>query len=654
LKRKQIQEKTKLHLPSETRPRTKRKTTRHKKRERKISQDVLERVLESRVDPIDQQIWSNIPTWLSPGASLCNSIVCSRWEQDNECSLTSKCRNCGRTILYHSLSLSLSITRKRNGTEKVLEAFALVRDIRCCSSSLMNELYGSDGENRSRNVNLEDYIDTALSKSNVLVGMDFSRILVLGEADLLMGKFNEVKNASTLLRGKIRFWTHGKRKKSGKFKLRGVFDEIVRLMICCDSVYFRMYYLQNSGNLPIENEDAFLPHPTTYFGSKNVAWVVCDHITDHAKALRKKFTEISDSRWDDLMEELGIKRPFQKLDALSFMHKNRLSESIFIFHRTSWIDSEETKDSFMESIEQKAKSRTREHLFYATHETPAPIILREWRDSCRDLLCSLYAYATISPGIIHDMKKILYEEDILCKRVMEMGAGTGYIASLLHNAGLRVSAFDVAPTKPEDARYRDSTEPNEYHGASPPFYPVENVSANNLKSALGHGLARGIALLLCYPPPLSDMAEASLKSFMMQGGETIIHIGEFSGLTGSSKFENILSTQFVLKHRTRCLNWGSDAAELTVWTKAEEHQKLRPKTLVQCSGCKNINALWRFRICRPLSYCKSSCFDEHKDERGVYCAFNMIPNIMNKNDFTSLSRFEKEKYFESLPCRYKV
>ena len=614
------------------------------------SQELLESVLESRTDSIDQQIWSKIPAWLSPGSSLCNSSLCSRWEQDNDCLLDSKCKNCERTMLHHSVVVTPYIAQSSAG--EVLTAFALVRDIRCCCSSILNEAYECSEEGQDRNPNIESYTITALKKSNRLVDMNFSSILPPGEADILIGKFNMVKHGATALMEKRKHWFKGKQEKKRDFKLKGIFDEIVQLIIYCDAVYFRMYYLQNSGNLPITNEKIFLPHPPTYFGSKNVAWDAFDHTMDLAKSMKKKCTQISDKRWDDLMQELGVNQSSSELDSLSFMHKNRLSESILIFHKSSWINSEEAKKKTMKSINHKSKPRDREDLFYITHETPAPVIVKEWRDSCRDLLCNLYAYATISPRIIHDIKEILRKNPIACKRVVEMGAGTGYIANLLCKAGLSVSAFDVAPTKRKDDRYGDGDTSNEYHGSSPPFCRVEYADSKSLQSIFGKREAKETALLLCYPPPLSDMAEDSLKSFVKQGGKTIIHIGEFSGLTGSSQFERFLSRRFDLKYRTPCLNWGSDTAEVTIWVKCEELEKSCPTTLVQCSQCKHVSATSRCRVCRRLSYCKLSCFDAHKDERGVHFAFNMIPDIINANDMTSFSGFGREKYFESMPCKY--
>ncbi|VEU37716.1 unnamed protein product [Pseudo-nitzschia multistriata] len=627
---------------AERNPKRKKKRARHRNRG-KSSQSALERVLESRTDPIGEQIWSRLPAWLVPGSSLRGSAYCGQWDQEADCSLDAKCKKCKETLLHHSVELSSSTEQTSAG--EVLTAFSLVRDIRCCCSCILNESYGCNDQNKCIKSELDVFAITALKKSDHL-DIVVSSVLDPGEADILIGKIDNIKNAAIKLSKKMKHWNVGSQIKNSKFKLRGIFNEVIKLIIHCDAAYFRLYYLQNSGNLPIEKEEVYIPHPPTYFGSKNVAWNVFDSTTGLADTMRKKYGQISDERWDILMQELGISRSSQELDPLSFMHKNRLSESIFIFHNSSWIHSKETKLHYTESMKQRSKFLDRESAFYSIHETPAPDIVKEWRDSCRDLLCNLYAYATISPRMIYDTKGVLRKEAFACKSLIEMGAGTGYIANLFVKADFSVKAFDVAPTNGDNVQNRNSDVSNEYHGSSPPFCRVEYADSKSLRLD-----TKDTALLLSYPPPLSTMAEDSLKSFVKQGGRIIIHVGEFSGLTGSSKFESFLGRRFDLKYRTPCLNWGSDAAELTIWIKCDTEKKSFPSSLVRCSWCKKPSATARYRLCRPLSYCQYSCFRAHQEERGVHFAFTMIPDAINANDLTPPGAFERKPYFESLPCK---
>lgn len=630
---------------SESQSRKKRRNKSKNKQIHRSSQELLESVLESRTDAIDRQLWLTIPTWLSPGSSLCNSELCSGWEQENACPLDNGCRNCGRSILYHSLAVEPSVARQRNSIRKVLTAFALVRDIRCCCSCFLSEFYGLKGGRKSIS-NLEGYTISATTKSTELVRVDFSAVLNPGEADILMEKFRKIKRAANALYERVHHLSKQTKKSKRRFKSGDLFDRIVRLIICCDAAYFRLYYLQNSGNLPIENEKAFLPHPPTYFGSKNIAWDVFDHTTDLLKTTRQSNSHFSDDRWDDLVKEVGIAPSSLGLDPLSFMQRNRLSESILLFQKTSWTESKEVKNQFMESIKHQSKGKDPESLFYTTHETPAPAILQEWRDSCRDFLCNLYAYASLCPTMVDEIKETLQDKRFVCKSILEIGAGTGYVANLLGKAGLTLTAFDVAPTT-ENGNYT----PNEYHGSSPSFIEVEYANSRNLGSIFSERKAKETALLLCYPPPLSDMAETSLKSFVNHGGKIVIHIGEFSGLTGSTKFEKFLSCKFDQQYRRRCLNWGSDAAEVSIWTKSEQSEQQTQEFLVKCSQSKTTIATRRLRICRPLSYSTASSFDAHKVERGVHFTFNMIPEGLNTSDIISFDA-RGEKYFKALPSKH--
>jgi len=53
----------------------------------------------------------------------------------------------------------------------------------------------------------------------------------------------------------------------------------------------------------------------------------------------------------------------------------------------------QTKEALDKLVDTQGSSR---------HEKPTPPILAEWRDSCRDWLCNLYAYATVSDkAILH-------------------------------------------------------------------------------------------------------------------------------------------------------------------------------------------------------------------------------------------------------------
>jgi len=260
------------------------------------------------------------------------------------------------------------------------------------------------------------------------------------------------------------------------------------------------------------------------------------------------------------------------------------------------------------------------------------------------MLCNLYGYATLSPACIHELNKTLKRYNFLSQGLVELGAGTGYLARLLKESGCYdVTAFDIFPSmrgKRISLLYSTGCEQNEYHGLTPSFFPVAKGGINSLKE-----YQKG--LLLCYPPPESTMALASLKLYTSLGGKCFIHVGEFQGLTGSDEFETfLLRTNFQCVMRKYCVSWGTDAAEITVWIKREvidKHKDKKHEVLVPCCGCFKNESTKRCRLLRTLNYCSQKCFVSHERERIVHLALNMIDSKIWKKNI--LDFFDPRHFF---------
>ena len=92
--------------------------------------------------------------------------------------------------------------------------------------------------------------------------------------------------------------------------------------------------------------------------------------------------------------------------------------------------------------------------------------------------------------------------------VVEIGAGAGYWAWLLRQAGVEVAAFDIAP----------------------PAFTWTEVRVG------GEAVARdypGKALFLCWPPWGAGMATRALAAY---AGQTVIYIGEWMGGAAEPSF----------------------------------------------------------------------------------------------------------------------
>lgn len=120
----------------------------------------------------------------------------------------------------------------------------------------------------------------------------------------------------------------------------------------------------------------------------------------------------------------------------------------------------------------------------------------------RGTLAFTYCWPIISPGDLDWMVTMLDG-----RSVVDIGAGTGYIAWQLAQLGVDVLAYDIAPKG--------------NHWAAPvQYHPVleggpEKVSGQSQR-----------ALLLSWPPYATDMAFRALSTYE---GDTVIYIGESEG-----------------------------------------------------------------------------------------------------------------------------
>ena len=138
-----------------------------------------------------------------------------------------------------------------------------------------------------------------------------------------------------------------------------------------------------------------------------------------------------------------------------------------------------------------------------------------------------------------------------CPEIIEIGAGRGYWAMLLANAGVDILAFDQAgrgqkisrnpyhyiPQSEIDQKLKENPEAyrpfeSEFVGQTDhAFYPVQFGRA---KIAAEHP---DRTLMLCWPPYSSPFANDCLKYYH---GQQVLFIGEHDGATGSKAFFNRL------------------------------------------------------------------------------------------------------------------
>lgn len=590
-------------------------------------------MLEGRMDfPGESSQW---PSWIEIGGSLMRLgpeqlTWCQKFESSSRRDYA-KCDTCQKSAFHHQVFMTSKVhenigDKKRKKPSKndhwPLGLFCSIRNIRNCSKIVIKDVQAISSSLKTtlRAVieSFEEQFSAALSYLP-----EEEATLLKAKADKVIHFGNEILNSE----------------KPG-------FDDLVRLVIHCDGVYYRLYYLQLTNQLPIcmvSSQLNFIPHPPAYFGLNGLT---SDSTKDYAVA-NKFVSEIVDNVQQQnsgennqvrLVESIlertcGVSQiPSVEKDwalftnkdhPLSALRRYRFLETLSLFYQSGWWKSFDTQHETM-----KALSKTEwQQLEMDEEETPAPSILMEWRNSCRDLVCNLYAYATLSPTNLKAIEEFLEFQNIT-EGIVEYGAGTGYLAKVLNtNLNVGVRAYDVSPTGGASSKTDSAATVNEYHGQTPPFIPVYKGSADTFKQDLQclSIPAENVALLLCYPPPGSPMAYDILMEFLRCGGKCFIHIGEFHGLTGSGDFQSFLVENFQCEDRQPCLSWGTDAAEVSMWTVKDCQQMLSSKRLLlPCSFCGKVEAKGRCRLLRYIVYCSEGCCRSHCPNMLLHLNMHMI------------------------------
>lgn len=110
--------------------------------------------------------------------------------------------------------------------------------------------------------------------------------------------------------------------------------------------------------------------------------------------------------------------------------------------------------------------------------------------------------------------------------VVEVGAGTGYWARLLHDRGVDVVAFDLAPP-PSPA--------NPWFAGVAPWHPVRVGD----ETAVDRHARR--TLLVVWPTRNEDWGAAAVARFAAAGGRTVAFVGEaVGGRTGDDRLHALL------------------------------------------------------------------------------------------------------------------
>lgn len=167
-----------------------------------------------------------------------------------------------------------------------------------------------------------------------------------------------------------------------------------------------------------------------------------------------------------------------------------------------------------------------------------------------------YAWAVPTPKALNTVAEF-------CPNgIVELGAGTGYWASLLRAMGVDVLAFDASPVQNNN---------NRHHRNAKPWTPIRRGFSTE---AARHS---DRVLMLSWPPkaprPLSHRALAHYT------GDKLVYVGQpKGGVTATPEFHDMLETDWELVLKMRLPNWKHIYNALYLYRRKTSVQSRQPES----------------------------------------------------------------------------
>lgn len=355
--------------------------------------------------------------------------------------------------------------------------------------------------------------------------------------------------------------------------------ELIKLLISLDELYYRLYYLAQSS----AGMGSVLPDPSAYFNGW--AWA-----PKHGTVAAYTEAHLPGQQSSAIMQEvLGFGGARDRSQAERAAEDNLLLRLL----KSRWLETAERfEDHPLAGLSVcVAQPPTKGQIVTMKGGDPkCEPLMCEWRDSCRDFSCHLFAYAVPSDAALQEMASH--------GGLVEVGAGLGYWASLLRARGVDIAVYDKSPT---------SQSHNEYHGRAKAWCSVTKGDADCVQQHADK------ALLLCYPPPASSMAALSLQMYLKAGGKTVLYVGEWFGDTGTSEFQVQLNKTCLLVKRVALPNWSNTSYELTVWKVRSDQaaEDCVDLPILSCAACGKTENLRRCRFSCEVCFCSQDCQEAH-------------------------------------------
>eukprot|EP00986_Skeletonema_menzelii_P015321 scaffold11500_cov144-Skeletonema_menzelii.AAC.7 len=610
------------------------------------------------------------------GAGLAHD--CNRFTCDNEAKPTA-CKSCGKSAAAHELCISSPDTKKGNDDDlfSVISIASMIvssRNARC----LMAEYYPNESEKHRRHLSppmnsIASASKLIINKLDCNIGKILAKVKKMesnisssvpissSDVDLLREKVSVLVKTTIAYKEAIKA-TSSSNSNTSKAAGLALIEARLAAMAACDEVYYRCYYASFFfGSSDQEGLTSLVPHPPTYFTCPGLAWDAQDsgvcslavflgemkhdgHSSNSLAApLDDATRELLLNSWC-LQERLPSSTALlEQSNPLLTLWQSRFLESL----RHIWT----TRYAFVKSPDALKAALNMKHC----DDHSDPLIRHEtyglspeaetWRGSIRDYPANFYGYAVPSQQALEAVSELLDNED----SIVEAGAGTGYLSALLashlkKDRSGTVLPYDIIP--PRQANAGADVSSNEYHGQVPTFIDVHQAQSFEQAQSMLTSTDANVSLILCYPPPASEMAAVALSQYIVYDGKTVIHVGEWQGMTGNNAFESMLLKNFNCSEKDTIPLplWGTDATYLTIWRRKSVNnvstQSVSP-AIGYCSAaqCRNL-ARRRCRFARCLQYCSADCFRTHVAVRKAILAVHLLHlTPSNDMDFENVNHF---------------
>lgn len=171
-----------------------------------------------------------------------------------------------------------------------------------------------------------------------------------------------------------------------------------------------------------------------------------------------------------------------------------------------------------------------------------------------------YAWAVPAPAALDAIAEFAHEG------IVEIGAGTGYWASILRQMGLNVIAYDASPV--DKGR-------NRFHRRKKCGVRVTSFTQVLRGDATMAACHPDRVLMLCWPPhdmnPTRPRRECRMsdRALASYSGDKLIYIGQRpGGVTGSRKFHEQLRKEWICVRKIRTPNFKGKATSVYLYVRA--------------------------------------------------------------------------------------